>query len=67
MINIRGDMDWNRCSGHAALAAGGFTTAAALYIFNRQRYHALVRPALLTALLGYTFVGLGIMMDIGLL
>ena len=49
-----------------ALAAGGFTTAAALaHIFNRQHYHVLVRPALLTALLGYTFVGLGLMADLG--
>ena len=49
-----------------ALAAGGFTTAATLaHIFNRRRYHALVRPALLTAMLGYTFVGIGIMFDIG--
>ncbi len=48
-----------------ALAAGGFTTAALAYVFRRQDYHAIVRPALLTALLGYTFVGLGLMVDLG--
>jgi Ni/Fe-hydrogenase subunit HybB-like protein len=48
-----------------ALAAGGFTTAALAHIFHRHRYEALVRPALLTALLGYTFVALGLLVDLG--
>ena len=48
-----------------ALAAGGFTTSALAHIFHRERFHALVRPALLTALLGYTFVGIGLMADLG--
>ena len=48
-----------------ALAAGGFTTAALTHIFHRGRYLPVVRPALLTAMLGYTFVGLGLMVDLG--
>jgi Ni/Fe-hydrogenase subunit HybB-like protein/cytochrome c553 len=48
-----------------ALAAGGFTTGALAYVFNRHQYHAIIRPALLTAMLGYTFVVLGLMVDIG--
>ncbi|MBI5883006.1 MAG: Ni/Fe-hydrogenase cytochrome b subunit [Elusimicrobia bacterium] len=48
-----------------ALAAGGFTTAALAHVMHREEYHAVVRPALLTALLGYTFVALGVAMDIG--
>lgn len=48
-----------------ALAAGGFTTAALAHIFHREKYHALVRPALLTAMLGYTFVALGLLADLG--
>jgi octaheme c-type cytochrome (tetrathionate reductase family) len=48
-----------------ALAAGGFTTGAIAYVFNRQQYHAVIRPALLTAMLGYTFVVLGLLIDIG--
>ncbi|HRX86893.1 MAG TPA: Ni/Fe-hydrogenase cytochrome b subunit [Phycisphaerae bacterium] len=48
-----------------ALAAGGFTTAALAHIFHREHYHAVVRPALLTAMLGYTFVGMGLMVDLG--
>ncbi len=48
-----------------ALAAGGFTTAALAHIFHRHEYEAVVRPALLTAMLGYTFVGLALMVDLG--
>lgn len=48
-----------------ALAAGGFTTAALAHIFARHRYEAVTRPALLTAMLGYTFVSLGLFIDIG--
>ncbi|MBU0640587.1 MAG: Ni/Fe-hydrogenase cytochrome b subunit [Planctomycetes bacterium] len=48
-----------------ALAAGGFTTAALAHIFHRGHYHAITRPALLTAMLGYTFVGIGLMADLG--
>jgi Ni/Fe-hydrogenase subunit HybB-like protein len=48
-----------------ALAAGGFTTAALAHVMRREEYHAVVRPALLTAALGYTFVALGVMVDIG--
>ena len=31
------------------LAAGGFTTSAACYIFGLKRFHSAVRPAILTA------------------
>lgn len=48
-----------------ALAAGGFTTAALGHIMHREEYHAVVRPALLTAMLGYTFVAFGVFVDIG--
>lgn len=48
-----------------ALAAGGFTTAALAHIFGRHYYEAVTRPALLTAMLGYTFVSIGLAIDIG--
>jgi Ni/Fe-hydrogenase subunit HybB-like protein len=48
-----------------ALAAGGFTTAALGHVMHREEYAAIVRPALLTAMLGYTFVALGVVVDIG--
>ncbi len=48
-----------------ALAAGGFTTAALAHIAGRHYYEPITRPALLTAVLGYTFVVLGLLVDIG--
>lgn len=48
-----------------ALAAGGFTTAALGHVIHREKYHVIVRPALLTAMLGYTFVAIGVFVDIG--
>jgi Ni/Fe-hydrogenase subunit HybB-like protein len=48
-----------------ALAAGGFTTAALGHVMHREEYHAVIRPALLTAMLGYTFVAIGVCVDIG--
>lgn len=48
-----------------ALAAGGFTTAALADIFHKEKYHGITRPALLTAMLGYTFVVIGLLADLG--
>lgn len=48
-----------------ALAAGGFTTAAITYIMQKNEYHTVVRSALLTAMLGYTFVALAVLIDNG--
>jgi Ni/Fe-hydrogenase subunit HybB-like protein len=48
-----------------ALAAGGFTSAALGHVMHRSHYHDIVRPALLTAMLGYTFVALSVSIDIG--
>jgi len=48
-----------------ALAAGGFTTAALGHIMHKDQYHAIIRPALLTATLGYTFVAASVMIDLG--
>lgn len=49
-----------------ALAAGGFVIAAAVYIFGLKRYHQFTRPAILTALLGYLAVAVGLLYDLGL-
>ncbi len=48
-----------------ALAAGGFVTSAAVYIFGMKRYHAAVRPAILTGFLGYALVVLALHYDVG--
>ncbi len=48
-----------------ALAAGGFTLAAVVYIFNLKKYHPIVRPAVLTAFLGYLLVIFALLVDVG--
>jgi Ni/Fe-hydrogenase subunit HybB-like protein len=48
-----------------ALAAGGFTLAGWVYVFNRKKYHDVVRPAVLTAFVGYTLVILALLVDLG--
>lgn len=48
-----------------ALAAGGYTTSAACYLFGLKRYHSAVRPAILTAFLGYALVVLALHYDVG--
>ena len=49
-----------------ALAAGGFVLAATVYIFGLEKYRVFVRPAILTALLGYLAVAVGLLYDLGL-
>jgi Ni/Fe-hydrogenase subunit HybB-like protein len=48
-----------------ALAAGGFTMAAAVYVFKLEHYRPILRPAVLTAFLGYILVVLGLIVDLG--
>lgn len=48
-----------------AIACGGYAVALLVYVFNKGRYHPLVRPAVLTSALGYTIAGLAITIDVG--
>jgi Ni/Fe-hydrogenase subunit HybB-like protein len=48
-----------------ALAAGGYVTSAACYIFGMKRFHSAVRPAILTGFLGYATVVLALHYDVG--
>jgi Ni/Fe-hydrogenase subunit HybB-like protein len=48
-----------------AIACGGYSLALMVYVFNKGQYHALVRPALLASMFGYTLAGASIMVDIG--
>ena len=48
-----------------ALAAGGYTCSAACYLFGLKRYHSAVRPAITTAFLGYLFVVIALLYDVG--
>ena len=47
------------------LAAGGFTLVAIVHIFNIEKYKPILRPAILTAFLGYLLVIVALMLDLG--
>ena len=46
------------------LAAGGFTLVAVVHIFNIERYKPILRPAILTAFLGYSLVVVALLFDV---
>lgn len=48
-----------------ALAAGGYTVAAAVYLFGQKQFAPVLRPAILTGFLGYAFVLVGLIVDLG--
>lgn len=47
------------------LAAGGFTIAAVVHIFNVKRFRPILRPTILTAFLGYLLVVVALLLDLG--
>ncbi|MEI6223631.1 MAG: Ni/Fe-hydrogenase cytochrome b subunit [Deltaproteobacteria bacterium] len=48
-----------------ALGCGGYAMALMVYVANRGKYHPLVRPAMLTGALGYSFAATSIVVDVG--
>jgi Ni/Fe-hydrogenase subunit HybB-like protein len=48
-----------------ALAAGGYVTSSAVYLFGMKEYRPIVRPAILTGFLGYFLVVVGLVVDLG--
>ncbi len=48
-----------------ALGCGGYAVALLVYILNKGEYHPLVRPAILTSLLGYGLAILAVTVDLG--
>lgn len=48
-----------------ALACGGFSIAILCYALNEGKYHALIRPAVLTSVLGYSLAGASVIIDLG--
>ena len=48
-----------------ALAAGGYLTSGAVFLLGMKKYRAAVRPAILTAFLGYVLVVLALTYDVG--
>lgn len=68
--NLTDEFPWGLWIGFdvvsgVALAAGGFVIAGTVHVFNLKRYHPIVRPAILTALLGYLLVIVGLLFDLG--
>ena len=53
------------CLCGVMLAAGGFCVTGAVYIFHIERLHCIVRPAMLTAFLGYVLFIVGLLFDLG--
>lgn len=48
-----------------AFACGGYAVAITVYVLNKGKYHPLIRPAILTSLLGYALGGFGAFFDMG--
>ena len=48
-----------------ALAAGGFMLVTIVYIFNLKKFRPIIRPAILTAFLGYILAVTGLIFDLG--
>jgi Ni/Fe-hydrogenase subunit HybB-like protein len=67
--NLSDDFPWGLWIGFklfaVALAGGGFTLAAVVYIFNIERYRPVLRPMILTALLGYSMFVVSLVIDLG--
>lgn len=47
------------------LAAGGYFTSVACYVMGMKHFHSAVRPAITTAFLGYAFVVVALLYDLG--
>jgi len=70
VTNLTDEFPWGLWIGFdvvsgVALAAGGFVIAGTVHVFNIKRYEPIVRPAILTALLGYLLVIFGLLFDLG--
>jgi Ni/Fe-hydrogenase subunit HybB-like protein len=70
VTNLSDEFPWGLWIGFdilcgVGLAAGGFTIAATVYIFNIKRFRPILRPTILTAFLGYVLVIVALMYDLG--
>lgn len=67
--NLHDSVPWGLWIGFdflgVGLAAAGFTIAATVHIFHLHKYEPLVRPAILTAFLGYSVVVCLLVVDLG--
>lgn len=70
VTHLSHDTSWGLWTGFnvmtgVALAAGGFVMATAVHLFGMKEYELVVRPAILTGLLGTVLVILGFAFDFG--
>ena len=70
VTNLSDDNPWGLWIGFdllvgVALAAGGYVTSAAVYLFGMKKFHSAVRPAVLTGFLGYSLVVFALTYDVG--
>ena len=67
--NLTDEFPWGLWIGFdflgIGLAAAGFTIVAAVHLFHAKDYEPIVRPALLTAFIGYLLVVLVLVIDLG--
>lgn len=68
--NLNDNFPWGLWIGFdvlcgVGLAAGGFVVAAAVYVFHLDDYKVLIKPAVLTAFLGYVLVVFALLFDLG--
>lgn len=67
--NLTDEFPWGLWIGFdflgIGLAASGFTIVAAVNIFHAKEYEPIVRPAILTAFIGYLLVVLVLIIDLG--
>jgi len=67
--NLSDEFPWGLWIGFdflgIGLAASGFTIVAAVHLFHAKEYEPIVRPAILTAFIGYLLVVLVLIIDLG--
>ncbi len=67
--NLSDEFPWGLWIGFdflgIGLAASGFTIVAAVHLFHAEEYEPIVRPAILTAFIGYLLVVLVLIIDLG--
>ena len=67
--NLTDEFPWGLWIGFdflgIGLAASGFTLVAAVHLFHAREYEPIVRPAILTAFIGYLLVVFVLIIDLG--
>lgn len=70
VTNLSDEYPWGLWIGFdvlcgVALAAGGYVIATSVHLFGMKDYRIILRPAILTGFLGYLFVVIALLFDLG--